>query len=96
MFVERKTQRFLDSLRVADRPKIHELTPGDARRVWVATQAVDVPGRRPISKTSRSPVGPPARVPPHRTPRTSGVRGPLCCTSTEGVGCLATGTPTTA
>lgn len=42
MFVERTTQRFLDSLRVADRPKIHELTPGDARRVWVATQAVEV------------------------------------------------------
>jgi acetyl esterase len=42
MFVERRTQRFLDALRVAGGPKIHELTPGEARRVWAATQAVEV------------------------------------------------------
>ena len=34
MFVERRTQRFLDALRVAGGPKIHELSPGEARRVW--------------------------------------------------------------
>ena len=43
MFVERRTQRFLDALRVAGGPKIHELSPGEARRVWAGTQAVDVP-----------------------------------------------------
>jgi acetyl esterase len=43
MFVERRTQRFLDALRVAGGPKIHELSPGEARRVWAATQAVEVP-----------------------------------------------------
>jgi len=43
MFVERKTQRFLDALRGATGPKIHELTPGEARRFWALTQAVEVP-----------------------------------------------------
>lgn len=42
MFVERKTQRFLDALRGATGPKIHELTPGEARRFWAVTQAVEV------------------------------------------------------
>jgi acetyl esterase len=42
MFVERKTQRFLDALRGATGPKLHELTPGEARRFWALTQAVDV------------------------------------------------------
>jgi acetyl esterase len=42
MFVERKTQRFLDALRAASGPKLHELTPGDARRLWAATQAIEV------------------------------------------------------
>src|SRR6266542_1470475 len=62
MFVERTTQRFLDALRVAGGPKLHELTPGDARRVWAATQAVEVP-RLPAEVEDRTiPGGPTGTV----------------------------------
>jgi hypothetical protein len=95
MFVERKTQRFLDALRGATGPKIHELTPGEARRFWALTQAVDVVTLPADVEDLTVPGGPTGSVsirivrPPHHPDPSR-----PCSTFTAAGGCSATATPT--
>lgn len=76
MFVEPNTQRFLEALRALGGPRIHELSPGDARRFFATTQAVNV-SRPPTDIDDRTIPGGPTGTVSVRVVRPQGHPEPL-------------------